>query len=134
MFVRLSRLKAVADQVQELEAEKVQLQLRNEFLEEEFMKKSIELSAMYNDIGRQALAHLQLQNQFNNLTRAFEELKQRELRKDMSKTFGNPRTNGIKGFTEDELKSLIQLVHPDKHGGKESAVRMLQIINNLRNS
>lgn len=134
MFVRLSRLKAVADQVLELEAEKEQLQLRNQFLEEQYLQKSTELSAMYGDMGRQALEHMQLQHRFNNLTRSFEEMKQRELRNQMAKSMGMPKAQMIKGFTEDELKSLIQLVHPDKHGGKESAVRMLQIINNLRNS
>lgn len=35
-------------------------------------------------------------------------------------------------FTDDELRSLLQLVHPDKHGGKESAVRLTQKINALR--
>lgn len=35
-------------------------------------------------------------------------------------------------FNQDELRSLVQLVHPDKHGGKEVAVRMTQKINSLR--
>lgn len=35
-------------------------------------------------------------------------------------------------FTDAELKSLLQLVHPDKHDGKESAVRITQKINQLR--
>lgn len=35
-------------------------------------------------------------------------------------------------FTQDELRSLLQLVHPDKHGGKNSAVVMTQKINKLR--
>ena len=35
-------------------------------------------------------------------------------------------------FTQDELRSLLQLVHPDKHGGKDVAVRMAQKINSLR--
>ena len=35
-------------------------------------------------------------------------------------------------FTQDELRSLLQLVHPDKHEGKESAVRLTQKINELR--
>lgn len=35
-------------------------------------------------------------------------------------------------FSPDELRSLLQLVHPDKHGGKESAVRLTQKINELR--
>lgn len=35
-------------------------------------------------------------------------------------------------FSDDELRSLLQLVHPDKHDGKESAVRLTQKINALR--
>jgi hypothetical protein len=35
-------------------------------------------------------------------------------------------------FTDNELKSLLQLVHPDKHGGKESAKVITQKINQLR--
>lgn len=39
---------------------------------------------------------------------------------------------GSSQFTQDELKSLLQLVHPDKHGGKESAIKLTQKINQLR--
>jgi hypothetical protein len=35
-------------------------------------------------------------------------------------------------FTQDELKSLLSLVHPDKHQGKPSAVIMTQKILELR--
>ncbi len=35
-------------------------------------------------------------------------------------------------FTADEIRSLIQLVHPDKHGGKESAVRMTKKLLELK--
>ena len=36
-------------------------------------------------------------------------------------------------FTQDELRSLIQLVHPDRNGGSEVSVRLSQKINKLRN-
>lgn len=39
---------------------------------------------------------------------------------------------GKEHFTDDDLRSLLQLVHPDKHGGKASAVRLTQKINQLR--
>lgn len=42
------------------------------------------------------------------------------------------KVNTVHQFTDDELRSLLQLVHPDKHGGKESAVRLTQKINALR--
>lgn len=35
-------------------------------------------------------------------------------------------------FSDDDLRSLLQLVHPDKHCGKQSAVQMTQKINKLR--
>lgn len=43
-----------------------------------------------------------------------------------------PQSSGGQ-FTQDELRSLLQLVHPDKHGGKASAVTLTQKINRLRN-
>lgn len=35
-------------------------------------------------------------------------------------------------FTPDEIKTLITLCHPDKHGGKDSAHRMTQKLLQLR--
>lgn len=35
-------------------------------------------------------------------------------------------------FNDDQLRELLQLVHPDKHPGKASAIRMTQHINALR--
>lgn len=43
---------------------------------------------------------------------------------------GNRSTNSQ--FTDAELRSLLQLVHPDKHDGKQSAVTLTQKINQLR--
>lgn len=47
-------------------------------------------------------------------------------------TLNNDAPKTVHQFTDDELRSLIQLVHPDKHDGKESAVRLTQKINDLR--
>lgn len=44
-----------------------------------------------------------------------------------------PKQSSGAQFTQDELRSLLQLVHPDKHGGKASAVTLTQKINQLRN-
>lgn len=35
-------------------------------------------------------------------------------------------------FTDSELRSILQLVHPDKHGAKQSAIVITQKINALR--
>lgn len=36
-------------------------------------------------------------------------------------------------FTQDELRSLIQIVHPDRNGGSEVSTRLSKKINGLRN-
>lgn len=41
-------------------------------------------------------------------------------------------TKVVTQFTDSELRSLLQLVHPDKHDGKTSAVTLTQKINQLR--
>lgn len=38
----------------------------------------------------------------------------------------------VTAFTREDYTALIQLCHPDKHGGKQSAVVMTQKLNNLR--
>lgn len=45
---------------------------------------------------------------------------------------GSISAETVNQFTDDELRSLLQLVHPDKHGGKQSAVLLTQKINQLR--
>jgi hypothetical protein len=45
---------------------------------------------------------------------------------------GEEFLNSTPQFTDDELKQLIMLCHPDKHDGKRSAVEMTQKLNNLR--
>lgn len=40
----------------------------------------------------------------------------------------------VNPFTRDELTILIQLCHPDKHGGKPSANAMTQKLNHLRST
>lgn len=47
-------------------------------------------------------------------------------------TIGKDTARTVHQFTDDELRSLLQLVHPDKHNGKQSAVVMTQKINALR--
>lgn len=42
------------------------------------------------------------------------------------------KTVTVNPFTRDELTILIQLCHPDKHGGKPSANAMTQKLNHLR--
>jgi predicted Holliday junction resolvase-like endonuclease len=44
------------------------------------------------------------------------------------------KTVTVNPFTRDELTILIQLCHPDKHGGKPSANAMTQKLNHLRST
>jgi hypothetical protein len=45
---------------------------------------------------------------------------------------GNVKTTIQTQFSDADLRKLLQLVHPDKHNGKLSAVMMTQKINALR--
>lgn len=42
------------------------------------------------------------------------------------------KTVTVNPFTREELTILVQLCHPDKHGGKASATAMTQRLNKLR--
>ena len=44
----------------------------------------------------------------------------------------HPSAKGSQQFTDSELKSLLQMIHPDKQGASEVSVRMKQKINSLR--
>lgn len=36
--------------------------------------------------------------------------------------------NNVSGFSEEDIRSMINLCHPDKHNGKESATRITQML------
>ena len=133
MFVRLSKYATVLEQLDKVKELNRDLTARNVRLCDMFEEKCDANSVLIESMGKCALENMKLTNQVNNLSAAYAELRGRELRRGMPKNMGSA-PNQVKGFTDDELKSLIQLIHPDKHGGKEANVRMLQIINNLRNS
>ena len=42
------------------------------------------------------------------------------------------KSGGSSQFTQEQIKLLMGLVHPDKHGGKESATKMFQLLNGMR--
>lgn len=44
----------------------------------------------------------------------------------------HPYAKGEAQFTDSELKSLLQLIHPDKNGGSEVSVRLTQKLNKMR--
>lgn len=74
------------------------------------------------------MRHIELQTKWNNLVDRINVLGGEEFLQTARMT---GRDNPSQ-FTDDELRSLLQLVHPDKHGGKQSAVVLTQKINALR--
>lgn len=43
-----------------------------------------------------------------------------------------PKTVTVTQFSQDEIQKLLMLCHPDKHGGKEMAMKMTQKLLSLR--
>lgn len=90
-----------------------------------FFKEKKELEAKVKELE---LAHSFLLHKWNNLVRQINEKGGQAFLNGMVPSPGN------KQFTDAELRSILQLVHPDKHGGKASAIAITQKINAIRNS
>lgn len=45
---------------------------------------------------------------------------------------GETKTVHVSPLTREDVRTLMSLVHPDKHGGKESATKMFQLLNGMR--
>lgn len=74
--------------------------------------------------------HSELQARWNDLVQQINDKGGRDFLLHGKIDRNAPKT--IHQFNDDELRSLLQLVHPDKHDGKQSAVVMTQKINALR--
>lgn len=75
-------------------------------------------------------AHDELQGRWNDLVQQINDKGGRDFLLYGKIDRNTPKT--IHQFNDDELRSLLQLVHPDKHGGKQSAITLTQKINQLR--
>lgn len=123
MFVRKSKLVAAEQRIIELS-----LQLTTETMQRESMTS---MRRQYQtEVNNLNMQNIQLHTRlgmlnvrYDNLMNAYTELRKNQLT-------GESTNSGT--FTDEQLKSLLQLVHPDKHGGKESAIAMTQLINGLR--
>lgn len=74
------------------------------------------------------MKHIALQTKWNELVKRINGLGGEDF-------LQNARLTGLETpsqFSDAELRSLLQLVHPDKHSGKQSAITMTQKINALR--
>lgn len=90
-------------------------------LEEELGKKTFELSVSQIHYLKYKNAYFLLLDQWNIL---IEKINAR------GGTTFLETGNGV--FTQDEINTLINLCHPDKHGGKKSATDMTQKLLSLR--
>jgi predicted XRE-type DNA-binding protein len=71
--------------------------------------------------------HVALIKHFEDLTKAFDRLRsQSTIMSHALDHMAKPQ------FTQAELRTLIQLCHPDKHNGKQSAVAITQKLLQLR--
>ena len=66
-------------------------------------------------------AHNNLIDRYNNLVDEWNGLVQK-----INECGGQMSNQQNTQFTPDELRTLLSLCHPDKHGGKESATRITQ--------
>jgi hypothetical protein len=91
-------------------------------------------SATHNAVVRQANANISyLTREYRDLLSKWNKLVDR-INKHGGEAIFDRVEKTTPQFTAEEVRSLIQLVHPDRHGGKESAVRMTRKLIELRES
>jgi hypothetical protein len=98
-----------------------------------FVRKS-KFDAVQRQREVNANAYWQLQREYHALDNKHDELVERlnNLVRKVNDNGGVEMIGKRSQFTDSELRSLLQLVHPDKHDGKESAKILTQKINQLR--
>ena len=100
--------------------DKLKLKLRYAEEEEALMKKLFYRVAAERDLAVR---------QHNELVQRINQLGGQEF---LDGEVPHPNAKSSNQFTDAELKSLLQLVHPDKNGGSEVSIRLTQKINSLR--
>lgn len=93
-------------------------------LKRRFADLEIEHEKLQRMFGAAVREHNILMDQWNELVR--------KINRNGGQQFLDGRRQVQLQFTKDELKSLLVLVHPDKHNGKETAVKLTQKILELR--
>jgi hypothetical protein len=81
-----------------------------------------------NQLAAQEIEFRKLERKYHDLhmTALKIQAERDKLRHDLKR--GATQQSASTTFTRDEFNSLLQLCHPDKHGGKESAVKMTQML------
>lgn len=98
-----------------------------------FVRKS-KFEAVQRQREVNANAYWQLHREYQSLDSQYKSLIERwnNLARKVNDNGGVEMIGKRCQFTDSELRSLLQLVHPDKHDGKESAKILTQKINQLR--
>lgn len=121
MFCLNSTLKKAQEKIKELEAAIQTASWRASALLGDLKKTEVRLSEWRRKHDQLEWKHQMLVHRYNQMVKEHNE---------MVDEFaygggGNP-------FTPEELKVLIGLCHPDKHGGKESANKITQKLLSMR--
>lgn len=120
MFCLNSTLKKAQEKIKELEAAIQTASWRASALLGDLKKAEGRLADWRDRHQRLEWKHHSLVRQYNQMVKEHNELVD-----EFAFGGGNP-------FTPEELKVLIGLCHPDKHGGKESANKMTQKLLSMR--
>lgn len=83
------------------------------------------IRSLNGEIQALTLAYVALQRKWNNHVELIN-------KKGGQDFIDNAVLGGTGPLTKDDIKSLLQLCHPDKHDGKESAVQMTQKLLKIR--
>lgn len=115
MLCLSSSLKKAKEKIKELEGALATAGWRAEALLKDLKKVERRASEHFHRLTHLEYENRHLRNKYNQMVREHNEM----VDQFVAGTNGNP-------FTPEELKILIGLCHPDKHGGKESANKMTQ--------
>lgn len=85
-----------------------------------------QVQANYNTVKYNILL-----KEYNDLVRQINEKGGQAFLKHGSIYGRQPEVKTVKQFTDEELKQLLRLVHPDKHNGRDVATKMFQKIQGL---
>jgi ABC-type multidrug transport system ATPase subunit len=89
-----------------------------------------ELERIKDELYLMKLGKLNYQKKFNSLRREWNSLVDRVNKLGGEQLF--EQSSQSTQFTDQELKRLIQLCHPDKHKNSQLAVEMTQKLNKMR--
>lgn len=115
--------KKLQDKIKELQSALDTASWRASALLADLKKTESRLSDKSSRLSRLEFEHRSLVARYNQMVREHNA---------MVDEFAYNSTSGGNPFSPEDLKVLIGLCHPDKHGGKDSAKRITQILLEMR--